>query len=169
MTSMKKIIMFICFLAAFTSSVMAQSEPWKIINLEDVTRHGKNVDWDDETCTATFKGKWDRWIDVPDVRGDLTEHTKLEMTILKSDCMLKIVLCYKGADGKTAEKTSNTFYSSMNKTIEDKKVIKADLTDKGKIGEDILKNIVGIRISMAKGVDGKEEPWTCQFGEIIIK
>lgn len=166
---MKRLVMLFCLMAAFTVTTMAQSTPWKIINMEDVTRHGKNCEWDDETCTATFKGKWDRWIDLPDVRGDLTEHTNMEMTILKADCLLKVVLRFKGEDGKTQEKTSNTFYSSMNKTIKSKKVIKVDITDKGKIGEDILKNIVGIRISMAKGVDGKEEPWTCQFGEIVIK
>lgn len=56
----------------------------------------------------------------------------------------------------------------MGKTIESKKIAKIDLTNKGKIGEDVLKNVVSIRISMAKTVDGNEEPWTTQFGEVLI-
>ena len=164
---MKKILFILCLMAAMTVTVSAQT-PWKIITMEDVTRHGKNVEWNDETCTATFKGKWDRWIDVPGIRGDLTEHSKMKMTILMSDCMLIIVVRYKDAEGKTKELATNTLYGSMGKSIEAKKVVNIDLTNGGKTDPEILKNCVGLRVSMAKGVDGKEEPWICQFGEIVF-
>lgn len=165
---MKILVMMFCLLAAFAINSMAQT-PWKIINMEDVTRHGGNCEYDDETLTATFKGKWDRWFDLPGVMGDLTEHTQLHMTFVKSTCMLKIVLRYKDADGKVQQVDASTLYGTMNKTIDGKKkTSKIDLTNKGKIGEDVLKNIVAIRISMAKPVDGNEEPWMVQFGEVVM-
>lgn len=165
---MKKLVVLFCLMAMFTVAVMAQSAPWKTINMEDVIRHGANCEYDDLTCTATFTGKWDRWIDLPGVKGDLTKHTQLNLTILKSTCMLKVVVRYKGEDSKTKEVTVSTLYHTMGKTIESKKIAKVDLTNKGKVGEDVLKNVVGIRISMAKAVDGNEEPWMTQFGETVI-
>lgn len=161
--------MMVALLATFTLTTMAQSTPWKIIDMEMVNRHGGNCDYDDETCTATFTQKWDRWIDLPGVSGDITGHTQLNMVIKKSTCMLKVVLRYKDADGKTQQVDASTLYYSMGKTIESDKKVKVDLTNKGKIGEDVLKNIVSIRISMAKAVDGNEEPWEVQFGEVSIQ
>ena len=163
---MKKMMM-ICLLAMFAVTMNAQT-PWKIIDLEQVTKHGGNCDWDDETLTATFKEKWDRWFDLPEVSGDLTQHTKLTMVIKKSTCMLSVNIRYKDADGKQQQVTASTFYGSMNKTIDKDKKVTCDLTNKGKIGEDILKNVTSIRISMAKAVDGNEAPWETQFGEVTI-
>ena len=160
--------MMVALLATFALTTMAQT-PWKIVDMEQVSRHGGNCDYDDETCTATFKEKWDRWFDLPEVSGDLTQHTKLTMTIKKSTCMLKVCIRYKDADGKQQQVDAATFYSSMGKTITADKKVVCDLTNKGKIGEDILKNVTSIRISMAKAVDGNEEPWETQFGEVTIK
>ncbi len=160
--------MMVALLATFALTSMAQT-PWKIVDLENVTKHGGNCDFDDETLTATFKEKWDRWFDLPEVSGDLTQHTKLTMVIKKSTCMLKVVIRYKDADGKQQQVDAATFYSSMGKTITADKKVTADLTNKGKIGEDILKNVTSIRISMAKAVDGNEEPWETQFGEVTIQ
>lgn len=165
---MKKLAMMVALLATFTLTAMAQT-PWKIVDMEQVTRHGGNCDYDDETLTATFKEKWDRWFDLPEVSGDLTQHTQLNMVIKKSTCMLKVVLRYKDADGKQQQIDASTLYYSMGKTITKDKKVKVDLTNKGKIGEDILKNITSIRISMAKAVDGNEAPWETQFGEVTIQ
>ena len=164
---MKK-LMFVCLMAMFAVTMNAQT-PWKIIDMENVTKHGGNCDYDDETLTATFKEKWDRWFDLPEVSGDLTQHTKLTMTIKKSTCMLKVVLRYKDADGKQQQVDAAQLYYNMGKTIDSPKKMKIDLTNKGKIGEDVLKNITSIRISMAKAVDGNEEPWMVQFGEVTIQ
>ena len=160
--------MMIAFLATFALTTMAQT-PWKIIDLEQVTKHGGNCDFDDETLTATFKEKWDRWFDLPEVSGDLTEHTKLTMVVKKSTCMLKVVLRYKDADGKQQQVDAAQFYRQMGKTIDKDTKIDCDLTNKGKIGDDVLKNITSIRISMAKEVDGNEAPWETQFGEVTIQ
>lgn len=159
--------MMVALLATFTLTTMAQT-PWKIIDLENVTKHGGNCDFDDETLTATFKEKWDRWFDLPEVSGDLTGHTQLTMVIKKSTCMLKVVLRYKDADGKQQQVDAATLYYSMGKTIDKDKKVKVDLTNKGKIGDDVLKNVTSIRISMAKAVDGNEAPWETQFGEVTI-
>ena len=164
---MKRIGMMIALMAMFCLTATAQT-PWKIIDLEQVTKHGGNCDFDDETLTATFKEKWDRWFDLPETSGDFTEHTKLNMIIKKSTCMLKVVIRYKDADGKQQQVDAATFYSSMGKTIDKDKKVVCDLTNKGKIGEDILKNVTSIRISMAKAVDGNEEPWSVQFGEVVM-
>ena len=137
--------------------------------MENVTKHGGNCDYDEETLTATFKEKWDRWFDLPDVSGDLTGHTQLNMTVLKSTCMLKVVLRYKDADGKQQQVDAAVLYYNMGKTIDKEKKMNIDLTNKGKIGEDVLRNVTSIRISMAKAVDGNEEPWMVQFGEISIQ
>ncbi|MBQ3699888.1 MAG: hypothetical protein II886_08270 [Prevotella sp.] len=164
---MKK-LMFVCLMAMFAVTMNAQT-PWKIIDMENVTKHGGNCDYDDETLTATFKEKWDRWFDLPEVSGDITGHTQLNMTVLKSTCMLKVVLRYKDADGKQQQVDAAQLYYNMGKTIDSPKKMKIDLTNKGKIGEDALKNITSIRISMAKAVDGNEEPWMVQFGEVTIQ
>ena len=163
-----KRLMFVCLMAMFAVTMNAQT-PWKIIDMENVTKHGGNCDYDDETLTATFKEKWDRWFDLPEVSGDITGHTQLNMTVLKSTCMLKVVLRYKDADGKQQQVDAAQLYYNMGKTIDSPKKMKIDLTNKGKIGEDVLKNITSIRISMAKAVDGNEEPWMVQFGEVTIQ
>ena len=165
---MKRLVMMVAMLATFALTTMAQT-PWKIVDLEQVNKHGGNCDFDDETLTATFKEKWDRWFDLPEVSGDLTQHTKLTMTIKKSTCMLKVVVRYKDAEGKQQQVDAAQFYRQMGKSIDKDTKIECDLTNKGKIGEDILKNVTSIRISMAKAVDGNEEPWMTQFGEVTIK
>ena len=164
---MKK-LMFVCLMAMFAVTMNAQT-PWKIIDMENVTKHGGNCDYDDETLTATFKEKWDRWFDLPEVSGDITGHTQLNMTVLKSTCMLKVVLRYKDADGKQQQTDAATFYRQMGKSIDKDTKIKVDLTNGGKIGDDVLKNVTSIRISMAKAVDGNEDPWEVQFGEVTIQ
>ena len=122
-----------------------------------------------EACTATFKGSYDRWIDLPGLSGDLTGHTKLEATILKSNVILTFNIRYKDADGKTQQVKAQTFYGQMGKEITSKKTLKVDLTNKGKIDDDILKNVTSVRVSMAKQASGAEEPWYCQFGDIVVK
>ena len=165
---MKKLMLMFALVALFATNSMAQS-PWKIIDMEYVTKHGGNCQYDDETCTATFKGSYDRWLDLPGLSGDLTGHTKLEATILKSNVILTFNIRYKDADGKTQQVKAQTFYGQMGREITSKKTLKVDLTNKGKIGDDILKNVVGVRVSMAKQASGAEEPWYCQFGDIVVK
>lgn len=165
---MKKLMFVFALVALFATNSMAQA-PWKIIDMEYVTKHGSNCQYDDETCTATFKGSYDRWIDLPGLSGDLTGHTKLEATILKSNVILTFNIRYKDADGKTQQVKAQTFYGQMGKEITSKKTLKVDLTNKGKIGDDILKNVDAVRISMSKAVGSGEEPWFCQFEDIVIK
>ena len=153
---------------ALTAVNTVAQTPWKIIDMEDVSRHGSNADYDDETLTATFKNDKDRWIDLPGVSGDLTEHTKLHVKILKSNCMLKFAVRYKDENGKAQQAVVATCYSSMGKTIDKEKLLKIDLTNKGKVTPEMLKNVIGIRVAMAKGVDGKESPWEVQFGEVAL-
>lgn len=167
---MKKIAFLIVALVMFTLSINAQGNaPYKIVNMEDVEKYSPNCDFDDETVTATFKGQNNRWLDVPGIKGDLTGHTKLSVEILKSNIMLTFSLRYKDADGKTQQVKVATCYSSMGKEITAKKVIKIDLTNKGKVSEDILKNVSAIRISMAKQVSGAEEPYSVQFGKVTLE
>ena len=169
---MKRLVMFVALVATVALSAVAQKKgatPWKIVDMEQVNRHGGNADYDDETCTVTFKGSSDRWIDLPEVSGDLTGHTQLNMTINKSTCMLKVCLRYKDAEGKTKQVDAATLYYNMGKTIDSDKKMKIDINNKGKVDEEILKNIVSIRLAMAKAVDGNEEPWEVQFGEVTIQ
>lgn len=152
--------------------ISAQNEPYKIFSMEDVTRVGKNCDYDPDTRTAVFKDKWDRWFDVPSMQGDFSEHSKIQFDVLESNVILKVVLRYRGEDGKTKEATIGTLYGQMGKVISSKKTIKLDL--KGKEGEfaEALKSLVGLRISMGKVCDGVEEgeEWKCVFGsQFIVK
>lgn len=168
---MKKIAFLIVSLVMFTLGINAQDKtPYKIVSMEDVEKTGKNCTFDDETLTATFKGQWDRWIDIPGISGDLTQHTKLTIEVEKSNIMLGVYLRYKDADGKTQQAKVTQFYSSMGKEINSKKVLKVDLTNKGKVSEDILKNVTAIRLSMAQPVSGAEEPYTVQFsGKVTLE
>lgn len=165
---MKKLMLMFALVALFTTNVMAQT-PWKIIDMEYVTKHGGNCSYDDETCTATFKGSYDRWIDLPELKGDLTGHTKLTATILKSNVVLSFNIRYRNADGEVKQVKAQTFWSQMGKEIDGKKELKVDLTNKGKIGEDVLKDVVSVRVSMAKQAPGAEEPWFCQFGDMVVE
>lgn len=170
---MKKITFLLVLVATMfiTMSVSAQGKndkPWKIVNMDDVEQYGGNTEYDNDTFTATFTGSYNRWFDLPDVKGDLSEHTKITFDILKSDCVMKVCLRYKDANGKVQQVTCQTFYGSMGKEITAKKTIKCDLTDGGKVTADMLKNAVSVRIAMAKSVDGKSEPWTIQFGNVRV-
>lgn len=164
---MKKVMMLFCLVAAFALNAVGAT-PWKVVDMEDVARTGSNCSYDDETCTATFKGPSDRWIDLPGVSGDLTQHVRLDITVLNSTCMLKVCLRYKNSEGKIEQVTSATAYNSMKSTLENPKTIKFDLSDNGKIGDEILKNVVAIRVAMEKAVDGNEAPWIVQFGKVEL-
>lgn len=169
---MKKIAFLLMMLMGIVcvSTVKAQSKgtPWKIINMEEATRWGGNADFDDATSTVSFTGSSDRWIDVPGVKGDISGHTQMEFNILKSDCVMRVNLRYKDADGKVQQVACQTFYGQMGKVIKAKKTIKCDLTNDGKIPAEAFKNVVSIRISMAKNAAGSEEPWNIQFGKVYL-
>lgn len=165
---MKKLMLMFALVTLFTTNVLAQT-PWKIVDMEYVTKHGGNCAYDDETCTATFKGSYDRWFDLPELSGDLTDHTKLSVTVLKSNIILTFNVRYRDADGKIQQIKAQTFYGQMGKEINAKKTLKVDLSNKGKITDEILKNVTSIRVSMAKEAFGAEEPWFCQFGDIVVE
>lgn len=154
----------------FVTGIYAQDKgtPWKIINMEEATRWGGNTSFDDETSTVFFTGSSDRWIDVPGLKGDIMGHTKMEFNILKSDCVMRVNLRYKDADGKVQQVVCQTFYGQMGKVINTKKVVKCDLTNGDKISAEAFKNVVSVRISMAKNAAGSEEPWNIQFGKIYL-
>lgn len=165
---MKKLMLMFALVALFTTNVMAQS-PWKIVDMEYITKTGGNCEYDDETCTATFKGKYDRWFDLPELSGDLTNHKNMSVTVLKSNVILSFYVRYRDADGNIKQVSAQTFWMQMGKGIDNKKTFKVDLSNKGKISDDILKNVTSIRVSMAKEASGAEEPWFCQFGDIVVE
>ena len=166
---MKKILLLvIAFVALFVSNGMAQT-PWKIIDMEFATVHGVNCDYDDETCTATFKDKYNRWVDLPGFSGDITGHTNLKCEILNSNVVLRFCVRYRDDSGKTQQVDAQTFYHSMGKEIKTKKTIKVDLTNGGKIDAEIFKNVTSIRVAMARPAAGAEEPYYAQFGQIIVE
>lgn len=164
---MKRFALIAAFIAIFAMTAFSQT-PWKIVDMEMVNKHGGNCDYDDETCTATFTGQSDRWFDLPEVSGDLWEHSMLHMNILKSDVILRIHLRYKDEDGKIKQTDGIALYGQMGKAIDKQKLIKVDLKDKGKVKEEILRNVAAVRIAMAKACGGEEEPWDVQFGEVAI-
>lgn len=164
---MKKFILIFALVAMCAVNAAAQT-PWKIVDMEGVTKHGSKADYDNETLTATFFGQSDRWIDLPDVKGDLSEHTTLVVNVEKSDCVLRIALRYKDADGKVQQAIVATCYGSMANPITKHKTLKFDLTNKGKITTDMLKQVVSIRVAMAKPSTDKTEPWDVTFGEVSI-
>ena len=164
---MKKFAFMYALMAMFCVTAMAQT-PWKILDMEDVTRHGSNADYDDETTTVTFKGDRDRWIDLPGLKGDLTGHTTLEVNIEKSDVILKFAIRYKDANGKTQQHNGVTLWGRMGKAITKPTKLKVDLTNKGKIEDDIFKDVVSIRVAMAKACTDKTEPWEVKFGEVVV-
>ena len=164
---MRKSIFLFGLVALFATQLAAQT-PWKIIDMEYVTKHGSNCDYDDETCTATFKEKWDRWVDLPGLNGDLTGHTALSVTVLKSNVVLSFNIRYRDADGEIKQEEAQTFYGQMGKEIKSTKVIKVDLTGKGKLSDDVLKNVECVRVSMKQPASGAEEPWFVQFGDVVV-
>lgn len=168
---MKKMFFLLTAMFAFAMCVNAQSEvtPWQIYSMEEVNKMGSNTEFDNETCTAIFKGNGDRWIDIPGLKGDISAHTTLLLNILQSDCVLKICVRYKDESGKTQQAIAETLYGRMGKCITDKKELKVDLTGKGQITSEMLKGVVSVRIAMAKGADGKKEPWSVKFGKIYLQ
>lgn len=166
---MKNFILMLILVMGAVLNVSAQKEPYKIVSMEDVTRWGNNCEYDTETCTAKYKGPYARWFDIPGMTGDFSEHSKIRLDILESTVMLKFVIRYRGEDGKTQEVTAATLYRQMGSTITKKKTIKLDLAGNDGEYKEMLKNCVGIRVSMAKAVDGAEESeWMTKFGTQFI-
>lgn len=165
---MKRLTMIFALMAMCAMNMMAQSTPWKIIDMEDVTRHGSNAEYDDETTTVTFKGDRDRWIDLPGIKGDITGHTTLLVNVEKSDVVLKFAIRYKDAEGKTQQNNGVTLWGRMGKAIEKPTELKIDLTNKGKVDPEVFKNVISIRVAMAKPSTDKTEPWEVKFGQVIV-
>lgn len=117
---MKKLMLMFALVALFTTNVMAQS-PWKIVDMEYITKTGGNCEYDDETCTATFKGKYDRWFDLPELSGDLTNHKNMSVTVLKSNVILSFYVRYRDADGNIKQVSAQTFWMRMGKGIDNKR------------------------------------------------
>jgi hypothetical protein len=140
----------------------------KIIDMEDVTRIGGKCEYDDETHTATFTGQWDRWIDLPGVKGDISATPNISVEVLKSNIVLKFCVRYVNAEGKTEQVDVATVYGQMGKPITSKKVVKLNLIEasKGKLTEDMMKNVSSVRLAVGKTLE--EEPWEIQFGEVKL-
>lgn len=164
---MKKLFYLVALMALFATGAIAQT-PWKIIDMAYVAKHGGNCEYDDETCTATFTNSSDRWIDLPGLKGDLTAHTNLTVKVLKSNVILSFNVRYRDADGAVRQVKAQTFYGQMGKEIKDGKTLKVDLTGKGKITADMLKDVVSVRVSMARQASGAAEPWFCRFGDVVV-
>lgn len=165
---MKKVMLILALVALFVTTGMSQT-PWRIVDMEFATAHGSNCEYDDENCIATFKNKFDRWVDLPGVNGDITGHTKLSVDILKSNVVLRFCVRYRDDSGKVQQVDSQTFYGSMGKEIKEKKTLNVDLTNGGKLDDEIFKDVASIRVAMSRPAAGAEEPYFVQFGQIIIK
>lgn len=161
---MKKIIMLFAAVVCVALTAMAQKEPYKVVSMEDVVKFSSNCEYDTETCTASFVGPYNRWFDIPGISGDLREHSMVNLDVLQSNIILKFVVRYRDAEGKTQEFTSATLYGQMGNGISKKKTLKLDLAGKDGENRELLENVIAIRISMAKAIENAEEPWSCQFG-----
>lgn len=167
-TEMKKIL-FVFAAILLGTAAFAQNAPWKFITMEEVARHGGNAEWDDETCTATFTGSSDRWIDLPGVSGDINGHTDLTLNVLKSEVILSVFVRYKDEEGKTQQVKAATLYRQTGKPINKLTALKIDLTNDGEITEEMLANVTSIRVSMAKPCVDKDEPWSVTFADSTLK
>lgn len=169
---MKQIFLICALIVGAMLNLSAQNEPYKIASLENVSKWGGNCDYDTETCTAYFTGKYDRWFDIPGVQGDLTDHSKVQVDVLESNVILKFVVRYMDENNERKEQVVATLYGQMGNRISKKKTIKLDLAGENAKYAHILKNVVGIRVSMGKPVEDVEEgeEWFCHFGtQFIIK
>ncbi len=149
-------------------SVSAQKTPWKFISMEEVTRHGGNATWDEETFTASFVGSSDRWIDLPGIKGDINGHTNLTLNLTKSEVIISVFVRYKDEEGNTKQVKACTLYRQTGKPIEKPTALKIDLTDGGNITEEILANVTSIRVAMAKPCVDKDEPWVVTFADSML-
>lgn len=163
-----KRILFILLSVLFCVTASAQKTPWKFISMEEVTRHGGNASWDEETFTASFVGSSDRWIDLPGIKGDINGHTDLTLNITKSEVILSVFVRYKDDEGKTQQVKAVTFYRQTGKPISKPTALKVDLTDGGNITEEMLSNVTSIRVAMAKPSVDKDEPWTVTFADSML-
>ena len=166
---MKKFCLCLAVLLSAALTVMAQNEPYKMISLEEVVKHGGHCDFNTETCEARFDGNSDRWFDVPGFQGDFSEHSNIEMEVLESNVILKFVIRYKNEEGKTKEVNCATLYGQMGKGISKKKTLKLDLSKDGEFAEQ-LKSMVALRVAMGKPANNAEEgdAWYCKFGTRVI-
>jgi hypothetical protein len=168
---MKKMILMMALLMGAVIGAKAQTAALNV-DMEQVSKIGGNATYDDENCLATFTGQWNRWLDLPGVEGDLTATPTLQMEILKSNVVLKVVLRTKvEGESKPKETEVAVFWGQMGKEITSSKLVKIHLVNgsKGKVTEDDLKQVVSVRISMAKQVEDAEEPWFAQFGKVTLK
>ena len=165
---MKKIL-FLAISLLLSVTVSAQRTPWKFISMEEVTRHGGNATWDEETFTASFVGSSDRWIDLPGIKGDINGHTDLTLNVTKSEVILSVFVRYKDEEGKTQQVKAVTFYRQTGKPINKLTALKIDLTNDGEITEEMLANVTSIRVSMAKPCVDKDEPWSVTFADSTLK
>ena len=147
---MKKLVSLLILAMGMTVALFAADEPFQIVSMEDVAKWGSNCDYDSEKCEATFTGSYDRWFDLPGVQGDYSKHSKIQVDVLKSNVILKFVLRFRTAEGKTDQVTVATLYGQMGSSITKKKTIKLDLRGEDGQYTEQLKNLQSIRISMAK-------------------
>ena len=164
---MKRLTLICCFLCSIALLWAGpRKEPYQILSLEDVAKWGPNCDYDVETCMALFQGSGNRWFDLPGIQGDYSQHTLLQLEVLQSNVILKVVLRYADENGKTREITCATLTDQMSYGITKKRNIKIDLRGDEDQCVGLLDNVVGVRISMAKLCDGSEDDkiWFCHFG-----
>jgi len=94
---MKKMILMMALLMGAAYGVKAQTAPAGItVDMEQVSKIGGNATYDDENCQANFTGQWNRWLDLPGVEGDISATPTLQMEILKSNVVLKVVAAHQG-------------------------------------------------------------------------
>jgi hypothetical protein len=167
---MKKFVVMMTLLMGIAFGAQAQTV--RDVDMDAVSKIGGNTVYDDENSTATFTGQWNRWIDLPGISGDISDTPNLQMEILKSNVILRVVLRVKvEGESKPKEVEAAAFYGQMGKAITASKLVKINLVkgSKGKVSDEDLKNIVSVRISMAKAVEDAEEPWSVQFGKVSLK
>jgi hypothetical protein len=167
---MKKLILMVTLFMGLAFGAQAQTTV-RNVDMDAVSKIGGNTSYDDENCTATFTGQWNRWIDLPGISGDISDTPNLQMEILKSNVILRVVLRLNAeGESKPKEVQVAAFYGQMGKPITASKLVKINLVkgSKGEVSADDLKNVVSVRISMAKAVDDAEEPWAVQFGKVSL-
>ncbi len=147
-----------------------RKEPYLILSMEDVGKWGANCDYDVETCTATFTGSSNRWFDLPGMQGDFSKHTRVQFDVMGSNVVLKVVVRYVDENGKTREITCATLTDQMGYGITKRKTVRFDLRGDEDQCVGLLKNVLSVRISMAKLSDGSEDDkiWFCHFATRLM-
>lgn len=128
------------------------------------------TEFDSETKTFSFYGSSNRWFDLPGLKGDISSNPVLRMWVNSSNVVMRINVRHKIGDAtSTTQTTAATLYGQTNKLITGRTKIEIDLSAQNDITEDMLENVVSVRVSMASAATGAEEPYHIELDRIVLE